>query len=390
MQFLAGLLVGVAGVAGVITMIFAYLTWKAQLKQTDKRLHYVYYVSSLTLSRDDVTREAIKYYLNGEQLVNPKVYVIKIENAGNAPVVPSDFQSPIIMRFPASRFVELAFRENRPNILRREQIDLADSDRELRLGPALLNPHDTLRVIALVQGANDDLSITGRLAGVEQIVRIPPMDLNPAAELRLINKNWHDRTVGRINPKPRNMDVQSGDRALGTIKSEFPLFANPDGAVEMLLDGVEVRVHGESTNSPAIIRYSFTNENRQEVTLSDQDAPLSIQSGPSQFRHANASIRRQIGRRYDVREEVTMSLSPHELRIPPFRLGPGDMLNVDMIIDGSSDHLKVRSPVPVVEHLSLIPDPSTPLTVGLDYEKSLKYRISKLAVQLTRPSSRGY
>jgi hypothetical protein len=335
-----------------------------------------------------VTREAIKYYLNGEQLVNPNVYVIKIENAGSAPIVPSDFQSPIIIRFPASRFVELAFRGNRPDILRQEQVELADSDRELRLGPALLNPHDALRVIALVQGANDDLSITGRLAGVEQIVKIPPMDLNPTAELRLINRNWQDPKAARINPKHRNTDAQSGDRTLGTIKSEFPLFANPDGAVEMLLDGVEVRVHGEPTNSPAVIRYSFTNESRQEVALSDQDAPLSIRSGPSQFRHANASIRRQISRRYEVSEEVTASLSPHELRIAPFRLGPGDMLNVDMIVDGSSDDLEIKSPVPVVEHLSLIPDPR--LTVGLDYEKSLKYRVSKLAVQLVRPSSRGY
>jgi hypothetical protein len=40
--------------------------------------------------------------------------------------------------------------------------------------------------------------------------------------------------------------------------------------------------------------------------------------------------------------------------------------------------------------LSLIPDPSIPLTVELDYDKSLKYRLRKLATQLIRPSSRGY
>jgi hypothetical protein len=383
MQFLAGLLVGVIGT------IFAYLAWKAQLKQVDKRLHYVHYVSSLTLSRDDTTREAIEYYLNGEQLIDPKVYVIKIKNAGSAPIVPSDFQSPIIIRFSTSQFVDLAFRGNRPDILRQEQIDLADSGRELRLGPVLLNPNDAVRVIALVQGADDNLSMTGRLAGVEQIVEIPPMDLNPAAELRLINKNWQDRKTARIHAEEQDTHVRSA-RTLGAFKSEFPLFANPEGAVDMLLDGVEVRVHGEPTHSPAVIRYSFTNDSRQEVAVSDQDARLSIQSGKSQFRHAHVSIRRQVNRRFDVREEATADMSLHELLIAPFRLGQGDMLNVDMIVDGSSGDLEIRSPIPVVEHLSLIPDPSIPLTVELDYEKGLKYRARKLAAHLIRPSSRGY
>jgi hypothetical protein len=285
--------------------------------------------------------------------------------------------------------MDLAFRGNRPDILRQEQIDLVDSDRELRLGPVLLNPHDALRVIALVQGAEDDMSITGRLAGVEQIVEIPPMDLNPGAELRLINKNWHSRRAAKIDAENRNTHVR-GARTLGTIKSEFPLFANPEGAVEMLLDDVEVRVHGESTHSPKVLRYSFTNDSREEVAASGQNAPLSIQSGRSQFRHAHASIRRPVNRRYDVREEVAADISPHELRIAPVRLGRGDMLNVDMIVDGSSDDLEIKSPVPVVEHVSFVPDPSIPLTVELDYEKSLKYRLRKLATQLIRPSSRGY
>jgi hypothetical protein len=65
------------------------------------------------------------------------------------------------------------------------------------------------------------------------------------------------------------------------------------------------------------------------------------------------------------------------------------MLHIDMIVDGPGSDLELKSPVPVVDHLSLIPADAG-LRVDLDYDKSLKFRLNTLAKQLIRPSSRGY
>jgi hypothetical protein len=50
-----GLVIGVAGT------VLGYLALKAQLKQTDKRLHYIRFVGGLGFSREELTREAIEF-----------------------------------------------------------------------------------------------------------------------------------------------------------------------------------------------------------------------------------------------------------------------------------------------------------------------------------------
>ena len=90
MEFAAGVLLGIVG------SYISFLALRAQLKQTDKRIHYVRFVSPFLVPRDDTTREAIELYMNGRQLINPHLYVVRIENSGRAPIVPDDFDSPMI------------------------------------------------------------------------------------------------------------------------------------------------------------------------------------------------------------------------------------------------------------------------------------------------------
>jgi len=95
MEFAAGILVG------IISAILTYFTLKAQLRQTNRRVHYVRYISPLLMSRDDATQNAVELELYGEPLISPYVYVVNIENPGSAPIVPSAFDSPIAIRLGA-------------------------------------------------------------------------------------------------------------------------------------------------------------------------------------------------------------------------------------------------------------------------------------------------
>jgi hypothetical protein len=57
MEFAAGVLLGIVG------SYLSFLALRAQLKQTDKRIHYVRFVSPFLVPRDDATCEAIELYL---------------------------------------------------------------------------------------------------------------------------------------------------------------------------------------------------------------------------------------------------------------------------------------------------------------------------------------
>lgn len=348
MEFVAGLIGGAA-------LVLAYLQLKAQLKQTDKRLHYVRYVSSLVLSRNELTREAVEFYLNGQRLINPHVYRIKVENTGSAPIVPADFESPILIRCTTSLFVAGVVSWNRTGVMRPEQNSLAGTARELRLGPMLLNPRDALRLTILVQVAEDDLSISGRLAGVEQILQIPPMGLGPTAGLYLANEYWPDRKAVRADVSDETTPAKSNSRWLSCMKFTLPLVANLDGEVERLIKGVEVRLHGKLTNSPSVISYSLDNESTEVIAASDSSNPLLIRSRQSEFRHAHARKLRNLNERSEAEEEVSISLGRHKVHIEPITLAPGDVLHVELIVDGLGDDLEIESPVPIVEAASFVP-----------------------------------
>jgi hypothetical protein len=82
-------------------------------------------------------------------------------------------------------------------------------------------------------------------------------------------------------------------------------------------------------------------------------------------------------------------MSRHEVHIEPVTLAPGDVLHIELIVDGSGDDLEIQSPVPIVEEASFVPRGDA-LDVELDYDKSVRYRLNRFARQLIRPSSRGY
>lgn len=53
------------------------------------------------------------------------------------------------------------------------------------------------------------------------------------------------------------------------------------------------------------------------------------------------------------------------MHIEPITLAPGDVLHVELIVDGLGDDLEIESPVPIVEAASFVPRQGA-LNVELD------------------------
>jgi hypothetical protein len=367
MEFAAGVLLGIVG------SYISFLALKAQLKQTDKRIHYVRFVSPFLVPRDDATREAVELYLNGRQLINPHLYVVRIENSGRAPITPNDFDSPIIVRLNKSIFTWATLSWNRSDILREEH-KIKMSLRELRVGPILLNPRDALTLVALVEAAEDDLSVIARAAGVEQIVQIPPADW--ASALKFVNEEYLRKgEAGRESRRVPHTRLPSN--ALECWRFRWPLLANPDGQTQDLVDDVEIRVNGVTTSQPTMLTFGITNKTGRTLSSSDFGGLITVRCPQSVFRHGSVVDQHRVGRRLQERRQLPISVTDHEIRISPPTLDPDDTIDLSVILDGSGDDLEISSPsVPIVTTLSLVPDEKSPMTVSLEKtRRKLPHRI---------------
>jgi hypothetical protein len=325
----------------------------------------------MLVSRDEAANTAMKLYLDGHELVNPHVNAIKIENTGRAPIVPDDFDGPISIRLHESIFLSLSISWNRPNILQEDKHELQMSTRELQIGPMLLNPGDVLTVIAVVDTIADDLSVVGRLAGVEQILQIPPSET--MAHLRFLNDNYYVGPTKRAAPLPVPNAKLAG-KTLDCMRFRWPILANPNGQAHSLLKDIEVRVNGFATSQPIALIYGLSNTTKETILASDFGGPLTIRSRESIFRHAYARRKPPL----EDEDFLPIEVRDHEIRVQPTQLERDDIVNVTVILDGAGDDLDVSSPsLPIIVGSPMTIDPQSLLSVDLDYNHSLKHRLNR-------------
>jgi hypothetical protein len=347
--------------------------------------NYGWRISPLLLSRDDATRDVVELFLYGHRLINPHIYVVKIENSGSVPIVPGDFDSPILIRLNQSIFLWIALSWNRPDILREEQhnVEMSPSSQELRVGPMLLNPGDALTLVALVELADDDLSVIGRLAGVEQIVQIPPADW--ASYMTFFRKDDVDSNEGGSSPKLlQKPDPVSSYKTLHCIAFQPPLLTNPNNQAGPLLEMIEVKVNGTVTTNPTMLIYGFFNSTGAKLSPSDFGGPITVLSHQSIFRHARAYRSYHLDNAQE-RTTLPIKISDHEVRIEPPGLNPDETLHLDIIVDGPGDDLEFSSPsVGMVGTSPMVPEHQSPLTVKLDHDRSMKSRLRHARGRLSR------
>jgi len=174
LEFVLGFLLAVA------TGIIAYLAYRTQLSQSFKRLHYTSFITPLIFPTMEEGAPTITVGLNGETFINPLLCAARIENTGRAPVVPADFDGPLAISCEGPAIFRTGQIEcNPPGIIdinkRPDVLGVELSEAELRIGPVLLNPHDNITVVYIADAAPDDweLKVSGRIAGIEEIIKLP-------------------------------------------------------------------------------------------------------------------------------------------------------------------------------------------------------------------------
>jgi hypothetical protein len=163
----------------IIGLGIGYLAYQSQQRQSFKRLHYTSFIMPLILPRSDEAKESISVRQGSYNFVYPVLCAARIENTGRAPILPSDFNGPFTIRVkgPAGfRCGEVI--SNRPDILDMRHpaaIDVSIERSEISIGPTLLNPRDSIAVIYVADAAPKEweLEVGGRIAGIEEIVRLP-------------------------------------------------------------------------------------------------------------------------------------------------------------------------------------------------------------------------
>ncbi|MDD5241011.1 MAG: hypothetical protein PHG47_04705 [Sulfuricella sp.] len=149
--------------AATLAGIFSPL-WLTRIQSTDKDLVVnLVSQSSLQPATTDATSD-LKLVMDGKELVNPYLSVLRITNVGTKPILSKDFEAPFELHLGQGNTpVRVKVTAKSPPDIQAE-IDLADH--AIHLKPTLLNPQDSLTVEILSTGGAPSFSTKTRIAGI--------------------------------------------------------------------------------------------------------------------------------------------------------------------------------------------------------------------------------
>jgi hypothetical protein len=113
---------------------------------------------------------------NGTSVSHLTATTIEVRNDGTRPIERSDFERPLLIRFPKSSSILAA------TLGEKEPVDLQPTVSleagAITIAPLLLNPGDRFRVTAQLLGDFDEPAIEARISGIRAISRQPFRDLS--------------------------------------------------------------------------------------------------------------------------------------------------------------------------------------------------------------------
>ncbi|MCX4907637.1 hypothetical protein [Streptomyces sp. NBC_00878] len=176
--------IGTAIAVVSLVVAVAALAWQKR-GGAFKRIHYTAYCEPFLMDRsddayDNFNQGPLSVHLepSGFNLVWPMAFKLKLANTGRGPILPSDFAGPMSINFgELCRFVGGAIEVNRGAIddfIGSDSLELREG--VLKVDPFLLNPGDQITLSGILNGivADEGITISGRVAGVETFVRLEP------------------------------------------------------------------------------------------------------------------------------------------------------------------------------------------------------------------------
>jgi hypothetical protein len=335
MEFAIGTLVG------VLAIVVAYLTYRSQLGQSFKRIHYSSFMTDFIMPQDDETRQPMTVRYVGTDLIYPILCGTKIENTGRSPILVSDFNGPIVIQHKGTMIFRCGrMILNRPNIIDAdspESLKLDTPKNEIHIGPTLLNPRDSITLVYVVDALPNELSIEviGRVAGIEKIVRLPKK-----SERASFTLNGQDLPIASTQ-KSQELPLAG----LSICIVVLPVLFDPDN---MFSNRVDVFVRGTIIKNAHIVSIVISNDGATSVERSDNNIIILKLPQSRIIRLVSAQAeQRSPGRPSplitDAEADLHLIPASHQITVNPPRLTPNETLRIKLLVSGNCDDLIAES-----------------------------------------------
>jgi hypothetical protein len=176
----------------VIAVVVGYLAYRYQRHQSLKRLHYSSFVAPLVLPTWYNQEEtSIKVRQGGVEFILPILCVARIENTGRVPILPSDFNGPLTIRLKGPAVFRCGsltwIRTDIFDPRRPDPLAIDHARREISMNPVLLNPRDSITLVYIADAVPEEwkLEVSGRIAGIEKIIKLPNLSKQPSMKFGL-------------------------------------------------------------------------------------------------------------------------------------------------------------------------------------------------------------
>ncbi len=266
----------VATVIAIISVLVAFRTLRNQNRGKSVRLHYTSNSIRFVLPESDKMDEIIKVWAGGRALIHPVLVIVRFENTGQAPIVPSDFSGPIRIKFgKLALFTAGVLQWNRDDVLDIENDPVSLDRAGLVFKPMLLNPRDRMTLLAIIDGIPDDVKVTTRIAGVEEVAHLPPPSDGVTSSMTVTSLLFELQSQW---PTPR---------LIKSVVYVGPLTVNPNSAFD---DTPEVRVAGKRARRPSQLTFMLENVTSHTVDTLNADDPLVFDLGEVHIVHHYVEI----------------------------------------------------------------------------------------------------
>jgi hypothetical protein len=337
MEFAIGTLVA------MLAIVFAYLTYRSQLRQSFKRIHYSSFMTHFIIPQDDETRQSLTVRHAGTDLIYPFLCGTKIENTGRSPILVSDFNGPIVIQHKGTIIFRCGrMMLNRPNIIdvdSPESLKLAAPKNEIHIGPTLLNPRDSITLVYVVDALPNELKIEviGRVAGIEKIVRLPKNNEHTTFTL-----NGQDLPIASTENIQKSAPV-----GLSTSIIVLPVLFDPDN---MFSNRMDVFMRGTMVKDAHMVSIVISNDGATSVEHSESNTmTLKLpQSRIIRLISAQAERRSPGGPSpliTDADAELHLVPASHQIIVNPPRLTPNETLRITLLVSGNCDDLTAHGTI---------------------------------------------
>jgi len=155
----------IGAILAVVAIIISIALYRRQRRH--KALSYEIISRIPLLGMEEEIKGNLQILFNGKPVQQVHLIVVKITNSGNMPIVSTDYERTISLRFGEKAHTLTAeVAETNPNSLR---TTAKIEGKKVVLTPTLLNQEDSVTLKMLVSEFSEQITVDGRVVGVKDI-----------------------------------------------------------------------------------------------------------------------------------------------------------------------------------------------------------------------------